>query len=78
MIVVGKNGEGQQIDSEQGSEVPESLFDPNLSVVVVDTGHGILAEEPTASDRAVEHVEDLNFVGINDFTARLSSHPNVS
>ena len=78
MVVIRKDGKGEEIDSKLAGEVPESLLNPFFAMVVIDAGQRILSEEPTSADRTVENVEDLNFGGVNDLTPRLSNHANVS
>lgn len=72
MEMIREYGESQQIDPEEGGEVFQVLFDPNLSVVEVFPRNRIFSKQETASHRTAANMGDLDLTGVQYFFSALS------
>jgi hypothetical protein len=76
--VVGHHGEAQHIDSEAAGQELQPLFDPELTVVVIDARQGITTAEKASSDTAVDAVKDGDFTRVKDLAPSDTSHGSPS
>ena len=74
MEVVGHDGVGEDIDSEDGGEDFESSSDPFPSGFVVFPGNGVFSSEISPSDTSLDGVDDTDLIGGKLFGPGSSGH----
>ena len=72
-IIVRKNTETQQIDSEVCRQALKLLFDPDFSMVVVLAGNWVIAKQQAAAHYPNKNMANLDLARLEDFGSRYAS-----
>ena len=77
MKMVTHNGLTQQIDTEVPSLMNQLVINPQLALITVASGVGIVAQQKTATHRAIHDMHDSVFLAVKDFRTSQASHHDI-
>jgi hypothetical protein len=72
MEMIRHDGESQQVDPERPDQSLSLQFNHDFAVIIILAGHRIITQQVAATNHAIHHMHNRNFIRRKHFR---SSHP---
>jgi hypothetical protein len=74
MKMIRQDGKSQQVDPERPGQSLSRIFNHDFAMIVILATNGIVTQQITATNHAIHHMDNRNFIWRKHFRSRHPRH----